>query len=255
MNLVRHVWRVLQTPPYSNGEVQHAFPVCRTEEVQAFGLGMGKAARYRMLDCMYSEHGRDRMGQGSDRRALRVETSDETIRTWANRPYVSNALRDQLVSADVLLVPTEDSDRVFFPSGTESFLRFLQASERKGMSVDICIGDKDYQELALYADWLILADLVVRDVAAPVIVYLICDYIEQRVGKRAQMQVKSKITVEDAEAGRSVQIDYEGPASEYREVATEALGRGPKALKELNNGQTDARVNDRIKDHDDARKG
>lgn len=180
------------------------------------------------------------MTGASARRTLLVEASDETIDTWINRPYVDDELRDQLSKASVLLVPTEDekADRMYFPAGTEAFFQFLQASERQGVSVDICIGDEGYQELALYADWLIIADLVVRSVAAPVAVTIICRYIEQRLGKRTETQVKSKLTIQETESERSIQLDYEGPASDYRDVMMEALKQRSGASPQLDPGRS-----------------
>lgn len=204
---------------------------------------------------MYFQHNKEQSGEASIRHTLVVRPSDETIDTWINRPYVSNELRGQLSAANVLLVPTEDeqASRVYFPAGTERFFRFLQTSEQQSLSVDICIGDKDYQELALYADWLIIADLVVKVVVAPVVVYLICDYLEQRLGRRAQTQVKSRLTIQETGSERStIQIDYEGPASEYRDVATEALTRDPEDSQKLNSGETNLQNTNELQEGRDA---
>lgn len=183
------------------------------------------------------------------RRSVAVEASDETIEGWISRPRVSSELREHLSAANVLLVPTEEhgSNRTYFPVGTEKLLRFLQSSEQQGLSVDICASDEDYQELALYADWLVIAELVVTSVVAPLVVNSIWDYIKRHPGKKQEETlVKSKVVVQDNGRERSVSFSYEGPASEYREAMTEALRESGLAPGELDHEQLPSGERDRL---------
>jgi hypothetical protein len=158
---------------------------------------------------------------------LVMETSQETIQTWANRPYISDALREQLLKANLLLVPREgfrERTDPLFPQGTEAFLQFLHDSQRENITVDICIEDKDYKELILHDTLFILATFVVTSIAAPVVADLIAEYIKHRLGrKEAETIISSKFIVYDEKTGRSVALSYEGPASKYEPTVTEAL--------------------------------
>lgn len=157
-----------------------------------------------------------------------VKNSQESLSTWTSRPYISNTLREQLSKANVLLVPTEgygdQPGLVFFPSGTEEVFQFLRESQQGNLSVDICIEDKDYKEVARHAEILIIASLIVTTIVAPVVADLIAEYIKRRWGSReVETTVKLEITVCDEKAGRSVRISYEGPASEYRNTMGNAI--------------------------------
>jgi len=157
-----------------------------------------------------------------------VQDSRESISTWVNRPYISNKLREQLLRANVLLVPSEgyadQTDLVFFPSGTEELFHFLRESQREGLSVDICIEDKGYKEIARHADLLFIVDFIVKDIVAPLLVALIADYFIRRSGSGAsETTVKSKITVCDEKNKRSMSLSFEGPASDYRDTMGNAI--------------------------------
>lgn len=179
---------------------------------------------------MYFEHGRERAGTSLDQPTVLVEKTGETFEAWLDRPHVNSELRNNLSKANVLIVPSEDRiegvDSLYFPAGTEELLEVLRDAERPDLSVDICTSDEGYQELARYADWLIIAGMVAQHYVAPVAVALTAIYIEQRLRRReATTLVKAELTVQH-EDGSALKLSYEGPASQYRTVMTEALEGG-----------------------------
>ena len=163
----------------------------------------------------------------SERPTLVQEISRESIESWCNRPYIGDALRDQLLRANVLLVPIEgfrERTDPMFPQGTEELLQFLRESPDEDIKVDICIEDQDYRELALHFDLLVLAGAVVTLVVAPVVADLISEYIKRHLGSREpEAIVKSELIVYDEISGRSVRLSYEGPASAYRDTMANAI--------------------------------
>ena len=163
---------------------------------------------------------------------LVVKASDESISAWIKRPYISQSLREELSKANVLIVPNEGyhkrANLLCFPAGTEELLLFLREQREEGLVVDICIEEQDYKELPLHADWLIIADIMVRHIAAPLVVILIVEYIKRQSGKRMpKTEVRAKLTVQDEGTGRSVDFSYEGPATEFRDVMMNALEQKP----------------------------
>jgi hypothetical protein len=159
---------------------------------------------------------------------LVIENTEESISTWASRPYITEGLHQQLLEANFLIVPNEGygdrADLVYFPVGTERLFGFLRGSTQEGLSVDICIEDEDYKEVALHADLMIIARFVVTSLVAPLAVKLIAEYIKDRIkGRQKEIEVRSKLVVNDSTTGRSVKLSYEGPATEYRDVMVKAL--------------------------------
>lgn len=174
----------------------------------------------------------------SDKALLIEEASTESFQTWIKRPYLGDSLREQLSKANVLVVPNEGygerTDLVYFPSGTAELFQFIRESGKENISTEVCIEDKDYKEVALHADLVIIATFVVTSLVAPLAVDLIAEYIKQRLfGKREdETEVRAKLTVYDEKNGRSIDFSYKGPAPGYHEVMTKAisqLGNPPQA--------------------------
>lgn len=159
---------------------------------------------------------------------LKTKESNESIQTWINRNYISNELRSKLSTVDILIVPDEgfrDNGNLHtFPEGTESLFQFIKNADTKGHSIDICIEDKDYQELALHFDLITIANLVAEYIAAPVIVLLIDKYLDYKLGREKDSgAVKSKLTIHDQQNNKSIEITYEGPAATYESTMLNAI--------------------------------
>ena len=128
---------------------------------------------------------------------LNMEPSNETFQSFIERNYINRESRDRLSQANVLMIPNEGylerTDLIYFPSGTTDLYQFLKEEESGKMSIDICLEEKDYKEVALHADWLFLASFIVTSIVAPLFVDLLADYIKKHLVKReSETNVKRK---------------------------------------------------------------
>lgn len=163
----------------------------------------------------------------SDDSRLTVRPSAESLVTWANRSYITDRTREQLLLADVLIVPNEGHidrpDLVYFPVNTEDLLLSLKETEELGFCADICIEDQDFKELALYSDVITIATIVCTIFVAPLVVNIVSDWIDRKARRRRDdVEVRSKYTVHYP-TGESVDISYEGPSETYLEFMIDAL--------------------------------
>jgi len=159
---------------------------------------------------------------------VRVRPSNESFLTWIERPYISHETRARLSTASALIVPREGygerSDLLYFPTNTDDLLLFLQDAETDELRVDICIEDQDYQELALYADFISIAPMVVASGVMSLLVNLISDWVNRRAGKHAEhTEVRTTLIAHNSRTGDSLAFSYEGPASLYRESMSATL--------------------------------
>jgi hypothetical protein len=170
-----------------------------------------------------------------------VEDSEENFSSWINRPYVPEELRNQLVAANVLIVPREgfrERPDPVFPVGTEELLQYFRGNSDKGISADICIADEDYRELALHEALIIIGGFVVTSLVAPIVTDLISTYIKKRWGsKEEKAKIKLELTVVEKD-GRASKLLYEGPSKDFSKTVKPAL----KTLSERN-GQGNATPN------------
>lgn len=160
---------------------------------------------------------------------LSITTSEKSFSSFIEKDYVGVELRAQLLDSNVLLVPNEGygdlTNQVYFPAGTSDLYQYLQ-DRKSELSIGVCLDEKEYKELSLHADWLFLAEFVVKDLLAPIVVALLADYIIHSRGKRIEKtNVKSKLVVVDDKDERRIEYSYEGPASEYKEVMLGAISK------------------------------
>lgn len=160
--------------------------------------------------------------------SVHVSETSQGFKYWKARPYLNEEIRNNINSADFLLVPWEDyrEGENVFPDGTSSFVQYLtERLASNGLTFEIAITDADYQELSLHADWMLIADLVVTLALAPLCTSIIAAYIYDALGKRRadKATVKSKLTIELDGGRKNVDIDYDGPAATYKETVNAVL--------------------------------
>jgi len=147
---------------------------------------------------------------------------------WLERPYVSAELREQLVQANVLIVPVErfrQHEGPLFTTGTEELFHFLRAQSPGGVVVDICIEDNDYQEYSLHDATIEIAHLVIGSLVLPLVVHVLWRFIEKRLTK-GRGTVKAELTVVEPD-GQASTLRYDGPAEEFNQ-ALQKLGSGER---------------------------
>jgi hypothetical protein len=161
---------------------------------------------------------------------LSISACEKSFSSFIDKSYIDNELKEQLLASNVLIVPNEGygdlTDQVYFPAGTSDLYQYLYDRKDENLLIGVCIDEKDYKELSLHADWVYLAEFVVKDLLAPLLVALLADYIIHTLGKRAeQTSVKSKLIVVDTKDEHRIEYSYEGPASEYKEVMLGAISK------------------------------
>ncbi len=160
---------------------------------------------------------------------FKVEPTDKGLAYWRSRPFIGEDVRRHLSQASVLVVPQEgfrDVSEPLFPAGTEELLAHLRDVIPAEIGIDICIEDGAYRELALHSDLLILAALVVRDIACNLVASGIYDYLKARLGSRAKnTNVRFQMTVEhdSGHERRAAVISYEGPVEGFQDTLQKAI--------------------------------
>ena len=147
-----------------------------------------------------------------------TENTTENFETWINRPFIPDELKPQLRKANVLIVPREGFQEYpgpMFPVGTEELFHFLRDNSNENITVDICISDNDYHELALHDAFLIVGAFVINNIALPLIINLISNYISNRRSDKKRIKVEFTIVEND---GRATHVLYEGPAEDFNKT-------------------------------------
>jgi hypothetical protein len=161
---------------------------------------------------------------------LTILPCEKSFKFFIEQDYLSDELKEQLHTANVLIIPDEGygelTDQRHFSAGTIDLFQYILEKNDERVSIGVCLDENDYKELSLHADWVYLAEFVVKDFIAPLIVALLADYIIRLRGKRIQTSnVKSKLIVVDTKDEHRVEYIYDGPATEYKEVMLNAISK------------------------------
>ncbi len=171
-----------------------------------------------------------------------IRPSAEGFDYWLWSKHLGEATRREVANADILLVPKEsfrDRTGTFYPVGTEEFLDFLRENAvRSGLKVDICAENSTYRELALHADVLNLAYLLVKEVALPLVAQLIVLYVSRHSwSSKTDRAVNFKIIVQKSSEGephghqvegKTLEISFDGPPGAVKD----ALDGAAKNIRE-----------------------
>ena len=190
-----------------------------------------------MSDQKYISQGDVLFNEKKDEIKFNTSQSDKGFSYWMNRPYVSENLKKKLETANVLIVPYEnfrDLPYPVFPVQTTELCHLFEEHADSEIIADICIEDDDYKELALHADIIEIATLVVTYAILPILTSLIANFLYKRLGKRIdKATVRSKVFVE--KENQTTMIEYDGPAGTFEKTINslfqESLNKGSQSQK------------------------
>ena len=162
-----------------------------------------------------------------------IARSDKGFDYWVSRDYVSESLKGELQKAEVIFVPLEafrDVPEELFPAQTTDFFHYVQDHLPTDIAAEIAISDDDYTEIALHANEVTLASLVVQAGVLPILTGIIANFITTKLMSRKEnTQLTIKIYVEKKN-GDVLKLDYSGPAKDFKEIVTSSFASGQKLL-------------------------
>ena len=167
-----------------------------------------------------------------------VSESDKGFSYWVNREYISDDLRARMAGSNVLIVPFEgfrDLPYPVFPVQTVELFHLIKESNIQDISLDICIADKDYKELALHKDTIQIASFVVQYGVLPIITSIVANFIYKRLGSRFdRTNVKATMFIEKEK--QTTFLEYDGPADAYEKTIMNIYENLNKDKKDTQDG-------------------
>lgn len=159
---------------------------------------------------------------------LSLKESRESLDEWRNFEQLEPDVQKLLQSTNALVVPfigcAFNDDLVYFPKGTDELIAVLREANSSGFVADICAGDATYQELALHADVLHIAKIVIDWAIVPLTVDLVVAYIKSYLGNRfKKSRVNSTLIITNTPHNQSIELRYEGPADVYDATVNTAI--------------------------------
>lgn len=165
---------------------------------------------------------------------LKIVNEARSREEWIQMAKLPEGLRNAVMSADILIVPSMMSKQpMAFMSGTMELFAYLQS--QVGDRVEICIGEDEYVEIELNSRKIRLGKFILKDIALPLFLSILGGYIANQCNRPAvpepvievqefqkPVEVEFSITVEDS-TGRRKEFQYDGSAADYKDVSDEIL--------------------------------
>ena len=145
---------------------------------------------------------------GSAQSSVTVEPTAESRAAWISRPHLSESLKEQLARATIILLPQEGypDHQPVFPERTEEVFQFFKDNAPEDISVEVCMDDSEYVELASHDAFIDFGKFLCESPFLPVLLELISEYLKKFFAPqdRAKLQILTELAM----------ITYEGPAAD-----------------------------------------
>ena len=143
----------------------------------------------------------------------------ENIEEYTNKNYIPDNLKEQIQSADIVILPIEgfrNYKQPIFPRGTESIYLYLKKNLPSKYNLEIAISDEDYKELSLNYALIDLGIFMLKEVILPLFLNLLANYTFYKFPSKNN-NVKLKIILTD----KLKSIDFEGSSNDFKLIAKE----------------------------------
>ncbi len=156
---------------------------------------------------------------------LEISDSECDFAVWSEKEFISEKYRESIKNADILIVPEishQNYEYPTFPQATAELFNKLKKDLNK-CKVELCWGDNEYKELALYGIIISIGQFIITSVFVPLFVNYIYDVIKDRIKKERDSKVEVRFKITIIEEKKRKQISYSGPAKEFESMLNKGL--------------------------------
>ncbi len=146
---------------------------------------------------------------------LILDTKDRFY--WESKEYLNDALKSSVKKADVLMTPLEnfrEGVELTFYHGTLNLYNYLEEKLPSNVSLEICIEDTDYSEIALHSKQFRLGKILVTLTALPFVIKLLSTYVydELKADENDNVSISLAIEMDDC---KTYSVEYDGSAKDF----------------------------------------
>lgn len=152
-----------------------------------------------------------------------IEESSTTFDSIKNKPFYPLEFDDEIQSADIVILPSNEKD-VLFPEITTELFKFL--SDNDSIRASISISDDEYKRIEKHCDWIELGVFLVTSIALPIVINLFSNYLYDKLKnlnkKDDEVTADVEIIVEETKTKKSKRITYKGPVNAIKDTLEKA---------------------------------
>ena len=156
---------------------------------------------------------------------IKLTISDSKIRLEDvyEKPYIPQEYISDIKKANLLLIPTEKSNRYnhpIFPELTSEFLDYLKDNSPEEIISDIAISDEDFNKLELHSAAITVATFIVTSALLPFAINLVSSYLYDKAKQmhRKEDELSAEVNIIVQNGKKSKQISYKGPVKDIKDT-------------------------------------
>lgn len=155
--------------------------------------------------------------------SVRIEESSTTFDSIKNKHFYPTEFNEEIQSADIVILPSNEKD-VLFPEITTELFKFL--SDNNSIHASISISDDEYKKIEKHCDWIELGVFLVTSIALPIVINLFSNFLYDKLKtlnkKDDEVTADVEIIVEETKAKKSKKIIYKGPVNGIKDALEKA---------------------------------
>ncbi len=147
-----------------------------------------------------------------------ITNVNDSFKMWLNKPYISKELKEDLSKANLLIIPEEkyrDYETPIFPNGTLDLHFYIQDNYKNEICSEICIEDKDYNEIALHDNNIWIATIIIEKILLPLIISVLTNFISSKYPQGSN-HVELNIILKNGEDYKKV--EFKGDADNLSKI-------------------------------------
>lgn len=154
------------------------------------------------------------------REPLTIFETNESKSYWLEQD-LAKGLKSALEAADILIVPIQNyrGEVPFaFHQDTPAVYRYLAAQLKGKATVELCVSDAEYLEIALHSASFRFSSIVVTFVIAPLVVNLLSSYVYDELKAKPTDKVELELIIEDHDC-KAFKFTFDGEVKDLNIVA------------------------------------
>lgn len=157
---------------------------------------------------------------------LKVKENQFSFSDAISKNYIDSLRKEELNKSDILLLPLEnfrENIPLCFHSGTRSLYLFLKENHPE-FKADLCIGKKEFKEIALHNDEFRLGTFLLECILAPTFVSVLSYYVKKNLSHKSDDKVTVNfIIVNDKSSKESLEISFRGSPVEMEKKINDKI--------------------------------
>ncbi len=154
---------------------------------------------------------------------LEIKETNRDMLFFLNNPMIDIDQKQKVMNSKIIVIPSTsnvNSDLMLYMQGTNEILSYMKSKLDDPNDITLLV-EKGTGEVAAFSMLIIIGMFLVMNVAAPLFVNCLYDYLKSKAKKSKEeliFRVRLNIERKNKEHNSNIEIFFEGSADDFKEV-------------------------------------